>query len=164
MLTTVFKHSLNGKQSSLLLCLCEGEGGQFIPCQEGLTRNRSTRCLLPVCHVQVHMLNKCPAAVYWWHRLAMRTFLSGTEYWLDPSRFPTGPPVARAAIHLPASNTSSCDFSADPMWPLPLTHHSTLAIKISLMTQVLPYLDYSHRCVWPIPQTVSILKEEIRYY
>lgn len=39
-----------------------------------------------------------------------------------------------------------------PMWPLPLTHHSTLAIKISLMAQVLPYLDYSHGCVWPLPQ------------
>ena len=48
--------------SSLLLCLCEGEGGQFIPRRVSLTRDRWTKCLLPICHVQVHaqqMLSGC---------------------------------------------------------------------------------------------------------
>lgn len=44
-------------------------------------------------------------------------WLPGTEYRLDPSRSPTGPPVACAAVHLPVSDTSSYSFSTDPSQP-----------------------------------------------
>lgn len=140
-------------ENTLLLCLCEGEGGQFIHVKhvwQGIDWQVAFPHLsCPRPHAQ-QMLRSCVDEASWhgiflFYKWSLRLWVLTGPFKVPPTcrLLPVPPLICRLKC---LSLQLFCSPSLAYVASLSLNHFDLP------YAQVLPYLDYSHWCTCPIPQ------------